>query len=99
LTGKRPAWYRSGAAYYDAGALKIIGTELKLRIAGFAVSADEGATLTADGVYENMLKAQPGFIMLAHANRPESDTAEGLKRAVTELLKKGYVFRKLPDKI
>ena len=99
LTGKRPLWYRSGTARYDEGALKIIESDLKLKIAGFAIAADEGATLPPDRVYENIMKAYPGCIILAHVNHPESGTAKGLKRAVTDLIKEGYVFRKLPDKI
>ena len=66
LTGVRPNWYRSGAAYYDDGAIEIITKELKLKISGFAISIDSGATLPSDAVYKNVMAAKPGDILLGH---------------------------------
>jgi hypothetical protein len=39
-------------------------------------------------------KAEPGSIILAHMNHPESDTAEGIMAAVPELRNKGFRFVK-----
>jgi len=96
LTDKEPKWYRSGTAYYDKEAVKIIKEELQLNIAGFAISLDAGATLTAQEVYGRAMKAKSGDILLAHINHPESETAKGLEKAIPKLLAKGFVFKVLP---
>lgn len=97
LTGKEPKWYRSGCAYYDSEAVKIIKEELLLNIAGFAISLDAGATLPAQIVYERSIAAKSGDILLAHINHPESGTAKGLEKAIPELLARGFVFKTLPE--
>jgi peptidoglycan/xylan/chitin deacetylase (PgdA/CDA1 family) len=96
LTGRRPKWFRSGAAYYDNGAANFIRS-LGYRIAGFAISIDQGASLAADGVYRNAMKARPGDVLLAHMNRPEKETFEGLAPALLELRSRGAKFALLPD--
>jgi peptidoglycan/xylan/chitin deacetylase (PgdA/CDA1 family) len=97
FTGAKPLWFRSGTAYYDREAIDIITDELNLNIAGFSISADEGASLPPERVFDNMMKAKPGFIIIAHMNHPESGTADGVKRGIEELAKEGYTFRLLPD--
>ncbi|MCL2331540.1 MAG: polysaccharide deacetylase family protein [Proteobacteria bacterium] len=97
LTGRRPTWYRSGAAYYDAESIKIITEKLKIKIAGFAKSLDAGATLPAHDVYRIAMTAKPGDILLAHMNQPTSPSGIGLQLALAELIKRGYTFRQLPD--
>jgi peptidoglycan/xylan/chitin deacetylase (PgdA/CDA1 family) len=96
LTGRRPVWYRSGTAYYDATAVRIITEQLGMKIAGFAIAVDAGATLSAKQVYRNMMRAKSGDILLAHVNQPASGTCAGIAKAIPELLKKGFVFRPLP---
>jgi len=96
LIDKEPKWYRSGTAYYDFEAVKIIKEELQLNIAGFAISLDAGATLTAQEVYERSMKAESGDILLGHMNHPKSGTAKGLEKAIPKLLAKGFVFKVLP---
>lgn len=97
FTGKKPLWFRSGTGYYDRAGIDIITEELKMLIAGFSIAADEGASLPPERVYDNIMKAVKGDIIIAHMNHPESGTSEGVKKAVTELLKNGYVFEHLPD--
>ncbi|MDR3126810.1 MAG: polysaccharide deacetylase family protein [Rickettsiales bacterium] len=96
LSGRRPAWFRSGAAHYDDGAADLIRS-LGYEIAGFAVSLDAGASLSAGMVYGNAMKARPGDILLAHMNRPEKETFEGLAPALLELRRRGAKFAVLPD--
>jgi len=97
LTGRAPTWYRSGTAYYDSEAVEVILTRLNMKIAGFAITLDAGASLPAAQVYEYAMMARSGDILLAHFNQPRSDTREGLKKALPELKKRGYVFMLLPD--
>lgn len=99
ITGRKPLWFRSGTAYYDRPAIDLITKELGIMIAGFSVSADHGATLPEEKVYANVMKAKSGYIIIAHMNHPESPTFYGLKRAINELVREGFVFRVLPDYI
>lgn len=95
-TGFRPRWFRSGTAYYDDVAVAII-RELGLGIAGYSITADEGATLKAPRVAAKMLAAKDGDILLFHMNHPESGTAEGVKAALPQLVEQGFAFVKLSD--
>lgn len=98
LTGIRPGWYRSGTAHYDDVALDVIH-DLGLAVAGYTVSADEGASLPANSVARNLLRAPDRAIILCHLNHPESGTFRGLARALPELLEKGTVFVKLGENL
>jgi len=97
LTSKEPKWYRSGCAYYDNEAVKIIKEELHLNIASFAITLDIGAKLPMQKVYERAIAAKSGNILLAHMNKPKSGTAKGLEKAIPELLARGFVFKTLPE--
>jgi peptidoglycan/xylan/chitin deacetylase (PgdA/CDA1 family) len=96
LTGKRPAYYRSGTAYYDELAVEI-SERLGHSVIGFSVLGDAGATYTSGQVKAALLASQPGSIIILHMNHPESGTADGVKAAVPELKKKGFRFVRLAD--
>lgn len=97
LAGARPNWYRSGQAFYDAESIKIITGQLGIKIAGFAKKLDAGMGGLEDQVYMAAISAAPGDILLGHISHPGRGTAEGLARAIPELQKRGFVFRRLPD--
>ncbi|MDR1696995.1 MAG: polysaccharide deacetylase family protein [Rickettsiales bacterium] len=91
-----PGFYRSGTAMYDAAAVRYITEDLGLKIAGFKIAIDAGGTFTATQVYNEMMRSRPGYILLGHANRPGSGTNAGIRRAIPELIARGYVFHHLP---
>ncbi|MDQ0903652.1 polysaccharide deacetylase family protein [Paenibacillus sp. V4I7] len=91
LTGRRPLFFRSGTAYYDDIAAGVV-QDLGFQLAGYNVLGDAGATYNTEQVYKALLKARSGSIVLAHMNRPEKDTAEGIMKAIPELQKAGYRF-------
>lgn len=93
-TGKRPRWFRSGTAYYDDVAVRVI-RDLGLGIAGYSIAGDEGASLPAGKVAAKTLAAKDGDILLYHLNHPRSGTREGLERSLPALLEKGFVFVRL----
>ncbi len=93
-TGKRPRWFRSGTAYYDDVAVRVI-RDLDLGIAGYSIAGDEGASLPAAKVAAKTLAAKDGDILLYHLNHPRSGTREGLERSLPALLEKGFVFVRL----
>ena len=94
VTGKRPRWFRSGTAYYDDVAVRVI-RDLDLGIAGYSIAGDEGASLPAAKVTAKTLAAKDGDILLYHLNHPRGGAREGLERSLPALLEKGYVFVRL----
>lgn len=89
-----PRWYRGAGARYDAESLKLI-ERLQLRVAGYSVNADDGATANAATVARRLRSAQAGDIILAHMNKPVGGTAEGLQQALPEMLQRGLKFVRL----
>jgi peptidoglycan/xylan/chitin deacetylase (PgdA/CDA1 family) len=96
LTGKRPAFFRSGTAYYDEVAVGI-ARNAGVEISGFSVLADAGATFSASKVAQQIENAHSGDIIIAHMNHPESGTREGVIEAVSALRQEGFSFVRLSD--
>lgn len=86
--GVAPHWYRGTTAKYDAQAADEI-RRLGYGIAGFSVNADQGATLRQQAIESRLRNVQAGDIIIAHMNKPASETAEGLSAGLVELLKRG----------
>ncbi|MCX6167148.1 MAG: hypothetical protein NT021_04105 [Sphingobacteriales bacterium] len=63
----------------------------------FSVIGDAGATYSKDQVKKACLDSSNGSIIICHMNHPKKDTAEGLKLALPELIKRGIKFVKLED--
>jgi peptidoglycan/xylan/chitin deacetylase (PgdA/CDA1 family) len=95
-TGSTPHWYRGATAEYDAAALQAI-QNMGYKIAGFSVNADAGATLSKQAVMARLAKVQSGDIIIAHMNKPRSQTAEGLGPGLARLQSEGFNFVKLAD--
>jgi peptidoglycan/xylan/chitin deacetylase (PgdA/CDA1 family) len=96
LTGKRPAFFRAGTAYYDEQAVAI-AHNLGMEIGGFSILGDAGATFSAQKVAQQLLSAHSGDIVICHMNHPEGGTREGIMQGVQTLLKEGYTFVRLSD--
>lgn len=90
----QPTWYRGATARYDAQSLKEIA-RLGYQVAGFSVNADVGATLPRRAIVQRLLTVRPGDIVIAHINKPASDTAEAMQEALPVLLARGVRFVKL----
>jgi peptidoglycan/xylan/chitin deacetylase (PgdA/CDA1 family) len=95
-TGRAPRWYRGAGGEYDPEALEIIAS-IGLRVAGFSINADDGATLNRRQVIRRLQRVESGDIIIAHLNKPESDTAEGLTAGLPALLARGFRFVPLRD--
>ena len=96
LTGVVPAFFRSGTAYYDDVAVRAVN-DLGLRVVNFDVLGDAGATYSAAQVADAMLSSKPGSIVLAHMNRPDSGTAEGINVALPKLSRRDFRFVRLSE--
>jgi peptidoglycan/xylan/chitin deacetylase (PgdA/CDA1 family) len=93
----RPQWYRGATAVYDQTAMKAIA-EAGYRIAGFSVNADAGATLPRREIVARLTRVQAGDIIIAHMNKPASDSAEAIRDALPRLIAQGFRFVKLRDR-
>ena len=92
--GVAPHWYRGATAEYDAEAVGEIG-RLGYKIGGFSVNADVGATLKIAAIEDKLKHVKAGDVIIAHMNKPASDSAEGLSVGLLDLLRKGFVFVRL----
>jgi len=95
-SGTMPRWYRGATAEYDQESLKVIA-DMGYKVAGFSVNADSGARLSQARIVARLKKVRSGDIIIAHVNRPESDTAEGLAIGLKDLQDRGFRFVKLND--
>lgn len=96
LTGRKPLYYRSGTAYYDEVAVKII-QGLGYKIAGFSVLGDMGATYKKAQVIKALLGAGAGSVVIFHINHPEKETGKGVIAAIPKMKARGFKFVKLAD--
>ncbi len=98
LLGVPPRFFRSGTAYCDDIAARIV-TDLGERIVSFSVNGDGGATFTPEQVARTVTAAPDGSIVICHMNHPEGGTARGIAAAVPDLLASGYHFARLSDEL
>jgi peptidoglycan/xylan/chitin deacetylase (PgdA/CDA1 family) len=92
--GVAPRWYRGATGEYDEQSIKEID-KLGYKIAGFSVNADEGATAKKPAIEKRLAHVQAGDVIIAHMNKPGSDSAEGLAVGLDYLLQQGFVFVRL----
>ncbi|MFF3904727.1 polysaccharide deacetylase family protein [Streptomyces sp. NPDC001848] len=98
LLGAPPRFFRSGTAYCDDVAARIV-TDLGERFASFSVNGDGGATFTPEQVRTTVASAPGGSIVICHMNHPEGGTARGIAAAVPKLLASGHTFVRLSDAV
>ncbi|WP_406505010.1 polysaccharide deacetylase family protein [Streptomyces sp. NBC_00212] len=98
LLGHPPRFFRSGTAYCDDVAARIV-TDLGERFASFDINSDGGATFTPAQVHQAMQGVRPGSVVIGHMNHPHGGTARGISGAVPQLLDKGYEFVRLSDAV
>jgi peptidoglycan/xylan/chitin deacetylase (PgdA/CDA1 family) len=96
LTGRAPKFFRSGTAYYDDVAVRVVNDLGELPV-NYNVLGDAGATFNKEQVKNALLSAKPGSIVIMHMNQPTGETAEGVMAAIPELVKQGYRFVKLTE--
>jgi peptidoglycan/xylan/chitin deacetylase (PgdA/CDA1 family) len=96
LTDAAPKFFRSGTAYYDDVAVRVVD-DLGLQVVNFDVLGDAGATYSAPQVTDAMASSKPGSVILAHMNRPDGGTAEGIRAALPKLGRRGFRFVRLSE--
>lgn len=98
LLGTPPRFFRSGTAYCDDVAARIV-TALGERFTGFSVNGDAGATFSPEQVRTTVGSAPAGSVVICHMNHPEGGTAQGITAAVPRLLAAGHTFTRLSDAV
>jgi peptidoglycan/xylan/chitin deacetylase (PgdA/CDA1 family) len=96
LTGRKPKYYRPGAAYGDEICAEI-ASALGYEVVNFSVRGDAGARYSKKQVEEALLHSAPASIILMHMNHPKGETAQGVSAAIPELKKRGFRFVKLSE--
>lgn len=94
MIGVAPHWYRGATAEYDQLAITEI-EKMGYKIAGFSINADAGATLSKRVIEDRLKHIKSGDVIIAHMNKPASDSAEGLSAGLLQLLKNGFIFVRL----
>jgi len=97
-TGTAPRWYRGATGEYDPEALKEI-EKMGYKVAGFSINADSGATLSQKRVVGRLKKVRSGDIIIAHLNKPQSETGKGLAEGLQMLLDRGFHFVRLDHSV
>lgn len=95
-SGRAPRWYRGATGEYDIAALSVIQST-GLHVAGFSINADDGGKLSKRQILRRLERVKSGDIIIAHMNRPESDTAAGLAEGLRRLQARGFRFITLRD--
>lgn len=96
LLGEAPRFFRTGTAWYDDVALKIVSDCGELPI-GFDINGDAGTTFTAPQMVASIGKAKAGSIIIGHMNQPKGKTYEGFRIALPKVRARGLQFAKLSD--
>lgn len=96
MTGIKTRFYRPATGIIDNYCAKL-AIEYDHKIIGWSINGDHGAKDNVKAVKNNLLKVNPGAIILLHMNHPEGNSYEGLVEAIPELLNKGFKFVKISD--
>jgi peptidoglycan/xylan/chitin deacetylase (PgdA/CDA1 family) len=83
-----PSWFRGATALYSPAALVAIRAT-GLRVAGFSVNGDEGASLNAARVAARIAAARDGDVVIAHTNHPERPSGPGVVEGAARLADRG----------
>jgi len=90
-TGVSSRWYRDATARYSRTAITMIEA-MGIRIAGFSLNADMGASLPAGTVADRIVRARDGEVILGHINQPNRPSGAGIAGGVRGLRAAGVVF-------
>lgn len=95
-TGKRPGWYRGATARYSGDAIELT-RNLGMKVAGYSLNADMGASLPAASVAKRMAAARSGDVVIAHINQPGRPAGQGVADGVRALAASGARFVRLDE--
>jgi peptidoglycan/xylan/chitin deacetylase (PgdA/CDA1 family) len=81
--GRKPFWYRTAGAHYDAGARTVLAHH-HIPIADFHRNLDDGGTASSFTIQKRLAGVQDFDILLAHGNRPHGHLTNALSLWIRE---------------
>jgi peptidoglycan/xylan/chitin deacetylase (PgdA/CDA1 family) len=97
-TGRTPLWYRGAAGLYSPEAIPFIES-LGVKIAGYSLNSDQGASLPAAAVAKRIAAARDGDVIEGHINQPKRSSGAGIAEGLVTLQSQGMRFVKLEDAV
>lgn len=94
--GPKPRWFRGATARYTHDALDEISAE-GLKVAGFSLNADMGASLMGRSVARRIEAARSGDVVIAHINQPSHASGDGVAEGIRALGAAGVSFVRLDE--
>ena len=96
VTGRVPTWYRGAAGLYTPSVVPRI-EGLGLRVAGYSLNSDVGASLPAEQVAARIIAARDGDVIEGHINQPHRNSGAGIAAGLVALQDAGVVFARLDE--
>ncbi len=93
---KAPGWYRDAPALYTSDAIGIVAS-MGLKVGGFSLNGDIGASVPADEAKARIAAARSGDVIISHINQPRRPSGAGVIDGILVLKAKGYEFVHLDD--
>jgi peptidoglycan/xylan/chitin deacetylase (PgdA/CDA1 family) len=94
--GHQPRWFRGATGMYSASSLKQIEA-LHLKVAGYSVLGDGGASFSTQKTAATIGKAKDGDVIVAHINQPKKPAGLGVVEGILKLKAAGFIFLRLED--
>jgi peptidoglycan/xylan/chitin deacetylase (PgdA/CDA1 family) len=96
IFGQRPQWFRGATGKYTHTSEKQI-EGLKLRIAGYSLLGDGGASFSQAKAAHVIAAAKNGDVIVAHINQPKKPAGAGVVEGILKLKAAGFIFLRLKD--
>lgn len=96
VTGRLPVWYRGAAGLYTPSVVPRIEA-LGVRVAGYSLNSDAGASFPADLVAARIRAAQDGDVIEGHINQPHRSSGAGIAAGLVALQEAGVCFVRLDE--
>jgi len=97
ITGRRPLFYRSGTAYFDDVAVKIV-YDLNQTPVNFSIVSGDAAGFKPEKIEKRIMSGiKNGSVIIGHMNRPGKNLYPAMKKSLLKLKEQGYRFVKLED--
>ncbi len=96
VTGRRPVWYRGAAGLYTPSVVPGIAAT-GVRVAGYSLNSDAGASLSAETVAARLKAARDGDVIEGHINQPHRASGAGIAAGLAALQESGVQFARLDE--
>lgn len=96
VTGRHPVWYRGAAGLYTPSVILQIQA-LGVRVAGYSLNSDAGASFPAELVAARIKAARDGDVIEGHINQPRRASGAGIAAGLVALQESGVRFVRLNE--